>query len=174
MQEATPADPRPELFGSLFVIVQHLTRRLDEALVPLGMTSRQWLLLAVLERFFPGRHPSLTEAAVPYGTSRQNVKQVALGLERLGYLRLVLDPADRRTTRLVVTDKVRVFGEPENVARGEALLSAAFAELEPTELEGLRDVAVTWLARLQATGHGPTDTRHRPSTRPSSERSSQP
>jgi DNA-binding MarR family transcriptional regulator len=191
MQDPTSTDPRPEVFGSLFVIVQHLTRRLDDALVPLGLTSRQWLLLAVLQRWFADHHPSLTEAAGRYGTSRQNVKQVALGLERQGYLRLILDPADRRTTRLVVTDKVRIFDEPEIAARGEVLLRAAFAELDPAELAQLHGLVVPWLLRLgsaaavtpdPAIPESPTAPAHRDRatnmtdqpTRPSSTRSSLP
>jgi len=159
MPDSTPDDPRPELFGSLLVLVQHLTRRLDEALVPIGLTSHQWLLLAVLERWF-GRGapspagdavhaPSLTEAAARYGSSRQNVKQVALGLERRGFLRLVTDPSDRRTTRLAVTDKVaEVFSTPEIAREGDALLRALFADLDEDELERLHALVVTWLARI--------------------------
>jgi DNA-binding MarR family transcriptional regulator len=149
----TPAtdDPRPELFGSLLVVVQYLTRRLDDALLPLGLTSRQWLLLAVLGRWFPDRHPSLTEAAARYGTSRQNVKQVALGLQRQGYLRLVPDPADHRTTRLVVTERVRVFDEPESMARGAALLDAAFVDLDPDETARLHSIVTGWLADIHGT-----------------------
>ncbi len=159
MPEIPVPDPRPELFGTLFVVVQHLSRRLDEALLPLGLTSRQWLLLAVLERWFDGRHPSLTEAAARYGTSRQNVKQVALGLERQGYLRLVLDPADRRTTRLVVTEKVRVFEEPVNVARGEALLDATFAGLAARDLVRLHGLMAGWLLGIHQEQVAATGTR---------------
>ncbi len=142
-------DPRPEIFGSLFVLVQHLGHRLDQALEPLGLTSRQWLLLAVLERWFPERRPSLSEAAGRYGTSRQNVKQIALGLERKGFLRLESDPSDRRTTRLVVTEKVLVFAEPELAAQGRALLDETFAGIEPSEMLELQRVIVGWMARLQ-------------------------
>ena len=67
-----------EVFGRLFVLGQHLTRRADEALRPVGLTSKQWLLLAVLVKGFPGATPTLTEAAAVYGTSRQNVKQVMI------------------------------------------------------------------------------------------------
>ena len=159
MPETTPADPRPELFGSLLVLVQHLTRRLDEALIPLGLTSHQWLLLAVLERWFGSGAPSstgneihaasLTEAAARYGSSRQNVKQVALGLERRGFVRLVTDPSDRRTTRLEVTDKVsEVFSAPEIATEGDALLRALFADLDDDELERLHALVVVWLARI--------------------------
>ena len=79
---------RAEVFGSLFVLVQHLSRRADKELADLGLTTRQWLLLAVLINAFPGRSPSLSEAADKYGSSRQNVKQVALGLEARGFVRL--------------------------------------------------------------------------------------
>jgi DNA-binding MarR family transcriptional regulator len=154
MPDTDAPDARPELFGSLLVLVQDLTRRLDDALVPLGLTSRQWLLLAVLQRWFAGRQPSLTEAAARYGTSRQTVKQVALGLERQGYLRLVLDPADRRTTRLAVTDKVRIFDEPETAARGDAMLEAAFAGLDGAELAQLHRLVVRWLSGVHARADG--------------------
>jgi DNA-binding MarR family transcriptional regulator len=156
MDDTGTPDPRPEIFGSLFVLVQHLGHRLDQALVPLGLTSRQWLLLAVLERWFPGHRPSLSEAAARYGTSRQNVKQIALGLERRGFLRLETDPSDRRTTRLVVTDKVGMFSEPELATQGRALLDAMFAGMEPSEILELQRLVVGWMTRLQAeTAAGP-------------------
>ena len=95
------------------------------------------------------RAPSLTEAAARYGSSRQNVKQVALGLERRGFLRLVTDPNDRRTTRLAVTGKVgQVFSAPEIVEQGDVLLRSLFADLDDGELEQLHALVVTWLARV--------------------------
>lgn len=139
---------RADLFGKVFVLVQHLTRRTDAALEPLGLTSRQWLLLAVLTRGFPGRAPSLTEAAEQYGSSRQNVKQVALGLADLGYLRLVPDPLDGRTTRLEVTDKVRLFDAPDGVARGRALFEDVFAGLSASDVAALHGLVVRWLDAL--------------------------
>jgi DNA-binding MarR family transcriptional regulator len=95
-----------ELFGTIFVVTQHLTRRADAALTSLGLTTHQWLLLAVLTKWSPDRSPSLSEAASRYGSSRQNVKQIALGLQSRGFLHLVPDPDDGRTTRLVLTDRV--------------------------------------------------------------------
>jgi len=146
MHDPRYADPRPDLFGSLLVLVQHLSRRLDEALAPLGLTSRQWLLLAVMERWFSDRSPTLTEAAVRYGTSRQNVKQVALGLERRGYVRLVPDRLDRRATRLELTDKVSIFYQPDLRARRLEILDAVFTDLDPSRVEVLRDLIGDWLA----------------------------
>jgi DNA-binding MarR family transcriptional regulator len=137
---------RAEIFGSIFVVVQHLTRRADAELAEIDLTTRQWLLLAVLTKWFPGREPSLTEAAERYGSSRQNVKQIALGLEARGFLRLVPDPADGRATRLRLTDKVGIFDRPDAVARATAMLADATAGLTTEETLTLRDLVLRWLA----------------------------
>jgi len=144
-------DPRPDAFGSLFVLVQHLTNRLDAALEPMGLTSRQWLLLAVVERGFGGGAPSLSEAARQFGTSRQNVKAIAEGLERRGWVSLQPDPRDRRTTLIHLTDKIGRFHEPDTEAQGEALLAVAFAGLDPDDVSALRTLVVRMVAGLQHT-----------------------
>jgi DNA-binding MarR family transcriptional regulator len=143
---------RAELFGSIFVVVQHLTRRADAELAEMDLTTRQWLLLAVLAKWFPGRDASLTEAAERYGSSRQNVKQIALGLEARGYLRLVPDPVDGRTTRLRLTGRVAAFDEPASVARQAAMLADVTAGLSPQETVVLRDLVVRWLTGIGAGG----------------------
>ncbi len=142
-------DPRAETFGSLFVLVQHLTHRVDAALAPFDLTSRQWLLLAVVERGFDGRAPTLTEAAQRYGTSRQNVKAIAQGLERGGWVRLERDPGDGRATRIRLTGKVARFHDPEAEAAGEALLASAFAGLDPGDIRRLRALVVRMVTQLQ-------------------------
>lgn len=145
---------RAEAFGSLFVLVQHLSRRADRELAGLGLTTRQWLLLAVLANGFRGSSPSLSEAAEKYGSSRQNVKQVALGLEARGFVRLVPDPADGRTTRIELTDRVRGFDEPPMVQRTKDMLGDAFAGLTPDETRDLLDLLRRWLAALTTPGPG--------------------
>lgn len=139
-------DLENEAFGLLFVLTQHLGRRADEALVPFGLTSRQWLLMAVLSR--SERPPTLTEAASVYGTSRQNVKQIALQLAARGYLRLEHDATDARATRLVPTEKVAEFDEPSAVAAQRALIGGAFAALSDDELSGLESAARAMVAHL--------------------------
>src|SRR5512143_3084421 len=144
-------DPRPELYWALFVLVQHLSRRMDERLEPLRLTARQWLLLAVISRGFPTGSPSLTEAAARYGTSRQNVKQIAMGLERRGWLRIEPDPVDGRTTRLVLTDKIDVFASPELQEQGDEFLHGVFAGTPESELTRMRKFALGLLTRLDPT-----------------------
>ena len=148
MDDGELLNVRAELFGSVFVIVQHLTRRADRELADLDLTTRQWLLLAVLANAFPEGSPSLSEAAEKYGSSRQNVKQIALGLEARGFVRLVTDPHDARTTRIEVTKQVRLFDQPKMVRRSTAMLEDVFAGLTPDETGQLRDLAQRWLVSL--------------------------
>jgi len=142
----TLLEARAEIFGSIFVVVQHLARRADAELAVLDLTTRQWLLLAVLTRWFPGHSPSLSEAAERYGSSRQNVKQIARGLEARGFVRLVPDGDDGRITRIALTERVGVFDEPEMVGQASAMLTDACAGLSAEETLTLRDLVRRWLA----------------------------
>jgi DNA-binding MarR family transcriptional regulator len=139
---------RAEAFASLFLLMQHLSRRADQELADLGLTSRQWLLLAILSTTPPGSSPSLSEAAEKYGTSRQNVKQVALGLQARGFVRLVPDPADGRTTRIELTERIREFDTPEMVARTRGMFDDVFSGLTPDETRDLLALLRRWLATL--------------------------
>lgn len=132
MSTRTPTEA--ELFGRLFVLSQHLTRHADAALQSRGITSRQWLLLAVLVRAFPGDAPTLTQAADVYGTSRQNVKQVAQQLAARGFVELRSDPRDRRTTRIALAPRAAELDEPDAVAEQSAFLAQTFAGLTDDEL----------------------------------------
>ena len=138
------------LFGTLFVLGQHLTRYADDALDRYGLTARQWLLLAVLVRAFPDAPPTLTEAAAVYGTSRQNVKQIAQQLAARGLVTLEADPADRRATRLAVTPLVsRLFDEPEASRHQQGVVAGAFADLDDDALSTFASLVDRCLATLR-------------------------
>jgi DNA-binding MarR family transcriptional regulator len=145
-----PADPRPVAFGTVFLVAHHLDLLGDVALAPLGLTTKQWLLLAVISRTFAGRHPTLTEAAAAYGSSRQNVKAMARALEAAGYLRLVPDAVDGRATRLEPTARLDVFATQEWQAREAAFFELAFGGLPAEDVALLADLLVRWLASVAA------------------------
>ncbi len=136
---------RAEVFGSVFLLSQYLARRGDEALAPLGLTTKQWLLLAIVARRFPGESPTLTEAALWYGSSRQNVKAIAEQLESRGYLRLAADPSDRRALRLHLAPKAKVFDEADEAARLARVLAELLAGFDGGDLATLRDLLRRWL-----------------------------
>lgn len=140
-----------DLLGAIFVLTQHLTRYADDALARYGVTARQWLLLAVLVRGFPGERPTLTQAASAYGTSRQNVTQVARQLAARGLVTLEPDPDDRRATRLAVTPLVaRTFDAPDAAAHPRAVVAAVFADLGDDDLATLDRLVGRCLGTLRA------------------------
>jgi DNA-binding MarR family transcriptional regulator len=136
------------------VLLQNLSRRADEHLERFGLTTRQWLLLAVLDKRFGQAAPTLSEAATAYGSSRQNVKQIALQLVDRGYLRLEPDAVDRRVTRLWLTGKHRVFDEPAVAAEQAAFLADIFAALDSGDLSVLRGLVVRCLHQLGGGAQG--------------------
>jgi DNA-binding MarR family transcriptional regulator len=140
------SDTDIQLFGSMMVFSQQLMSRADEYLAPFGLTSRQWLLLAVLDKRFPGSAPTISEATEVFGTSRQNVKQVALQLERRGWLRVEPDPVDRRMLRLVLTDKRALLDDPAVQADQAAFILSVFGGLTPHERRTLLNMVTTCMA----------------------------
>jgi DNA-binding MarR family transcriptional regulator len=150
MAAANDAALRADLFGSVFVLAQQLARRADRALEPLGLTTKQWLLLAVLARAFEGRAPTLSEAAEVYGSSRQNVKKIAEQLERAGWLEIRPDEDDARASRLVLGAKVAAFDRPRELARQAALFDEVFAGLDAAALAALHRHVGRWAKALAA------------------------
>ncbi|HEY9855293.1 MAG TPA: hypothetical protein V6D05_06110 [Stenomitos sp.] len=152
MNDTERLEHQAELFGSLFLLTQHLARRADAAMEPLGLTTKQWLLLAILVKRFAGQTPTLTEAALWYGSSRQNVKQIALQLESRGFLRLVTDPKDKRVLRLQLTEHVRLLETPQEHQRQVDLLTGLFAALSDPDLARFLELVRRELAAIAPQG----------------------
>jgi len=139
---------RAESFATIFVLAQLLSRLGDEVLAPLDLTTKQWLLLAVVAKGFAETEPTLSEVATVYGSSRQNVKQIAQQLEQRGWLRLVTDPADRRAVRFRLTRKLQLFDGPAHHARQQALFDRIFAGLSRADLTALHRLLTGWRRSL--------------------------
>jgi DNA-binding MarR family transcriptional regulator len=159
------SDTDGELFGSIVLFTQELMVRMDQLLEPFGLTSRQWSLIAAIAKRFPeGYAPTISEAATAFGTSRQNVKQVAAQLERRGWLRLQPDPADRRATRLVLTEQRDVFDDSAVQGPQAAFVRSLFGELTPRERQVLLTLVSKCMNRLSPRREGPPDELGHPQT----------
>ncbi|QHQ61794.1 MarR family transcriptional regulator [Anaerocolumna sedimenticola] len=93
-------DKKAYVFGSIFTLanrLQILGDKLDK-----NLTVKQWLLLAGLTKY-TNEAPTLSEVAAQIGNSRQNIKKMALILEREGFLILKKDSQDARILRLELT-----------------------------------------------------------------------
>jgi DNA-binding MarR family transcriptional regulator len=80
----------------------------DQYLGSVGITTKQWLLTAMISQFRDSP-PTLSEVAELMGSSRQNVKQLALKLEGKGFLNIQKDEKDARALRLKLTEKSKTF-----------------------------------------------------------------
>ena len=130
-------EDRTFVFGSLFVTANLLETLLDRVFAGYGITSKQWLLLITIQSLFQ-EAPTVSQVAAAMGSSHQNVKQVALNLERRGFLRLEKSEQDARVTRLVVTDACRAFAE-ETQQAGEAFMKEAFSGVSAEDAHGARN-----------------------------------
>ncbi|MDD3796283.1 MAG: MarR family transcriptional regulator [Lachnospiraceae bacterium] len=70
---------------------------------------KQCFLLICIKMF--QQPPTLKELAVTVGSSHQNVKQLLLKLERVGYVEFIRDENDKRKQRVIRTKKAEVFDE---------------------------------------------------------------
>lgn len=86
-------EPSYLLFGTIFALENRLQTIGDRFFEEI--TVKQWFVLVVLG-LFGEKAPTLTELAEEVGSSYQNVKQIALKLEKKGYVTLESDETDRR------------------------------------------------------------------------------
>jgi hypothetical protein len=75
----------------VFMIEQRWRYFIDKEMEPDNITMKQWLMLIVIGNAFR-TPPSIQEAADVMSTTHQNVKQIAAGLERRGFMTLERDP----------------------------------------------------------------------------------
>jgi len=104
--------PSVQAFRLVIVLAQELRTLMDQRLLPSGLTTQQAALLTIIEMM--GRPPTMTEAARKLAMSHQNVKQLAVALERKGFLEIVPDENDARSKRMQTTRKHRKFWAKRN------------------------------------------------------------
>lgn len=118
-----------------------LARRFDDALRPAELTSGQFSLLMSLNQPSP---PSIGSIANLLAMDRTTLTANLKPLERRGLLEVAVDPEDRRSRRLVLTNKGRrVLAEALPIwRRVHADIDQSLAPLDAGALrKGLRGLA---------------------------------
>lgn len=95
------------------------------------MSCKQWLLMAVCNAF--DEPPDLSKIAEVMGCSRQNVKKLALALERDGYITLEKSAKDARALCIKKTSKGLRFSK-ESSELGSKVHEAMFQEFTEEEI----------------------------------------
>lgn len=101
-------DEKYAVYGMLFSLTNRIQTYGDSQFE--DITMKQHFLLIGLGAF--GDHyPTLKEMGELIGCSYQNVKRMALNLEKNGYLTLESDEKDKRKIKLVPTEKISLLAE---------------------------------------------------------------
>lgn len=94
------------LYGRLFALTNRIQTIGDGQFK--DITMKQHFLLICLE-VLADESPTLKKTASLMGCSYQNVKRMALHLEKNGYLKIEQDETDKRRLNLVMTRKVETL-----------------------------------------------------------------
>jgi len=97
----------------VFLVGQRWRYVIEKELEPDGITAKQWLMAIVVANGFK-TPPSIQEVADALSNTHQNVKQIADGMEKRGFMRLWRDEKNKRIIRMQVTDKcIALFKDRE-------------------------------------------------------------
>jgi len=118
------------IFSSIFILQNRMQTAGEKLQTKISM--KQWLLLAIAENCPPPC--TLTNVGKLMGCSRQNVKKLALTLERKGFIRLV--SGNNNSLNIELTEEVGKYNE-EIAERRLKALSFLFADFSEQEIEQL-------------------------------------
>lgn len=155
MEKLNAMEDRKYLFGSLHILATRKETLMEREMAQFGVTFKQWFLMSVVRNAF-NRPPSLNEAARVMGTSHQNVKKIAVLLERKGLVRLEKDKKDTRVTRLVLTEDSDRFAK-EIQGKASAFTETLFEGLEAEALSQARLVVQRMTENLDRMEHKETE-----------------
>jgi len=148
-RSAVDAPQRPEvaeLASQLRLAVARLSRRIRQQAATTGedLTASTQAALATIERLGP---ITLGELAAVEQVQPPSMTRIVARLEEWGYATRVVDPADRRVARAVITDSGRALLARSRTRKDE-YLARRIAELTDAERELLAR-ALPLIERLQ-------------------------
>jgi Transcriptional regulators len=123
------------IFGSIFLLANRLQAIGDQYLGKDNITTKQWFLTIMISQF-QNNPPTLTEVADLMGSSRQNVKQLALKLEEKGFLIMEKDRNDARALRLKLTEQCKTYWEQRSKQDNKFIIEL-FSQLSESEIDAV-------------------------------------
>jgi len=126
-------EPRIDSFPLLLFLSHRLEYIGDSELKKDDLTTKQYLTVVVIENLYD-HSPSISELAQSLSTTHQNIKQIALQLQKKGFIKIERDENDKRTWRLNVTEKNRAYWN-SRAKEHEAIVRSFFASLTDTEIQ---------------------------------------
>ena len=126
------------VYGKLFALTNLIQTLGDEFFQEI--TLKQHFILIAIE-LFKDNPPSLKEVAEVAGCSYQNVKKIAILLEKKGYLTILRDKSDKRKFKLIIKDK---FHKKSNVLESgiKEFWAALFKDLSDKQIKTILSVLI--------------------------------
>jgi Transcriptional regulators len=121
------------IYGGIFALSNRLQLMGDK--FDANISTKQWFLIAVIASYKEAL-PTISMTAERAGTSRQNVKKMAVILEKCGFLKIVRDKEDGRIQRLELTSYCMEYFKQRN-DREEKYLEHLFIGFDEAMLTGL-------------------------------------
>jgi DNA-binding MarR family transcriptional regulator len=143
---------RVRLFRLVLASAARMRSTLDRELSVSGITTQQAALLQCIQA--QPEPPAMGTVAAALSMTHQNVKQIALVLQRKGFLDIVVDAADRRVRRLALTPHHHQFWQQRN-PQDFAVVEAMSAGLDEAEVRALVDLLGRLLAQPLAPAPDP-------------------
>ena len=129
------------LFGMMFVLGNKL-QVLGDCFFD-EISTKQWFLLVCLEMLGEDA-PTVNELSQVMGSSHQNVKQIALKLEKSGYIRMEKDKIDKRKLRIYKTEKCQELSQKYE-AKEKVFMKQLFSDIPKEHIA----IAVKTLLKLE-------------------------
>lgn len=144
-------DDQHMMFGMVFALGNRLQTMGDQFYEEI--TSKQWFFLIGLSIYM--EDPTINELANTIGSSHQNIKQIALKLEKNGYVNLYTDPKDKRKIRIHKTEKCDALGE-KYLEREIEFMSELYKGIDATALK----TSVNTLQKMEENIRNMNNTQH--------------
>lgn len=134
-----------EIIVRLFQASNSLQAYLDQLLKPDKLTSKQFYMMIFISAF--DYDPRIGELSEAFGTSRQNVKQVLIKLQKHGYVDIYKDEHDSRIQRIRMTTLAMEYWNNRN-ANDDALIETMFQPLTDNDLSVMRHGLMSLLEEI--------------------------
>jgi|GEM_PF-947002 len=131
-----------KIFFDLFVVERSLANLFDSVYTKHGLTTKQWLVVAVVTNI---DRPTIQNISKALSTTHQNVKAISLNLEKSGFVSLVNDPSDKRSTLVIATKKLEALYQ-ERGKNDDDNMALLFGEFDKSEIDRLSE----YIDRLQS------------------------
>jgi DNA-binding MarR family transcriptional regulator len=135
-----------EIIVRLFQVSNSLQTYLDGLLKPDHLTSKQFYMMIFIGAF--DYDPRIGELSDVFGTSRQNVKQIIIKLEKQGYVNTYKDEHDSRIQRVRMTAQANQYWMTRT-ERDDRIIEDMFGTLGDHDLDVMRQGLMKLLEQLE-------------------------